>query len=247
MSNKVMSLAAYKCTEVQRSALSGVVLPRTTRSYQPIGHDWLLLLLQTGLHNIGLKFGNEHHGLSHDGMRYFGLIELLTDTQADGYSLLVGIRNSLDKTFAAQLAFGNSVMVCANLSFFGQYMLGRKHTTNIKKDMPMLIERTLEHIPGLQKIQDNRFSAYKETPLSGRNADHLVMDMYRSGAITTSRIGKVIDEWDEPTFDHGDRTVWRMFNAATQAMKGLNIQTIPHNTMRLQTVCDDAAQFKVAA
>jgi hypothetical protein len=247
MANQVMSLAAYKCEEVSRPALSGVVLPPTTDSYRPIGHDWLLNLLEDSVRDNGMAFGSEHHGLSHDGARYFGLIELKTGEDNPDYRMLMGVRNSLDKRFGAQVAFGNRVMVCANLSFFGNYMLGRKHTTFIERDLPALVQETLSNIPELRQLQDNRFNAYREAPLSTRNADHLIMNMLREGAVNTSRIEKVIKEWDEPTFDHGDRTVWRAFNAATQALKGCNIFEMPDRTINLQRVCDHASGFKAAA
>ena len=99
----------------------------------------------------------------------------------------------------------------------------------------------------MAKAQDDRFNAYQEAPLSVRNADHLIMNMLRAGAVNTSRIEKVIKEWDEPSFDHGDRTVWRAFNAATQALKGCNVHEMPQRTMRLNEVCDHAAGFAVAA
>ncbi len=248
MSNQVLSLAAYKCDEVSRPALSGVVMPPTTKTYQPVGHDWLLDQLEDGIRNMGFAFGAEHHGLSHDGSRYFGLITLrgVIGDNPD-YTIQMGVRNSLDKRFGAQVAFGAQVLVCANLCFGGQYMLGRKHTTHIERDMPLMIEQSLKGIPEMAAAQDNRFNAYREAPLSVRNADHLIMNMLREGAVNTSRIEKVIKEWDEPTFDHGDRTVWRAFNAATQALKGANIHEMPQRTIALQDVCDHAAGFAMAA
>lgn len=245
---EVMSLAAYKCDEVNRPTLEGVVLPPTTKSYQPIGHSWLLNQLEDAVRDMGFAFGSEHHGLSHDGNRYFGLIELrgVLDVNAD-YTIQMGVRNSLDKRFGAQVAFGAQVLVCANLCFGGEYMLGRKHTTHIERDLPPLIADTLKGIPQLAADQDNRFNAYQEAPLSVRNADHLIMNMLRAGAVNTSRIEKVIKEWDEPSFDHGDRTVWRAFNAATQALKGANIHEMPMRTIRLQKVCDEASGYAQAA
>ena len=248
MSNQVMSLAQYKCEEVNRPALSGVVMPPATKTYQPVGHDWLLDQLEDGIREMGFAFGVEHHGLSHDGMRYFGLITLrgVIEENAD-YTIQMGVRNSLDKRFGAQIAFGAQVLVCANLCFGGQYMLGRKHTTHIERDMPALIAERLAGIPDMAMAQDNRFNAYRETSLSERNADHLIMNMLRAGAVNTARIEKVINEWDEPSFDHGDRTVWRAFNAATQALKGANIHEMPQRTIALQKVCDHASGFAMAA
>ena len=247
MSNQVMSLAQYKCETVNRPTLEGVVLPPVTKTYHPVGHGWLLDQLEDAIGGMGMRFGDQHHGLSHDGARYFGLITLLNGEGNPDYNTQMGVRNSLDKRFGAQVAFGNQVMVCANLCFWGNYELGRKHTTHIERDLPMLIEDTLKGIPDMSRQHDNRFNAYREAPLSVRNADHLIMNMLREGAVNTSRVEKVISEWDEPTFDHGDRTVWRAFNAATQALKGCNIHEMPSRTIKLQEVCDHAAGYAIAA
>jgi hypothetical protein len=245
MSNdKVLSLAAYKCDEVDRKTLEGVVLPPATKTYQPIAHSWLLDMLQDAVEAVGMRFGHEHHGLSHDGMRYFGLIELLGVGKNAAYRTMMGLRNSLDKRFRAQAAFGNQIMVCANLCFWGNYEFGRKHTTHIERDLPELIRATLMQVPEMSMIQDKRFEAYKEQSLSVRNADHLIMNMLRVGAVNTARIEKVIKEWDNPSYDHGDRTVWRAHNAATQALKGVNIHEMPKRTILLQEVCDQACGFK---
>ena len=247
MSNQVMSLAAYKCEEVNRPALSGVVLPPETDSYKPIGHDWLLNLLEDGVREMGMVFGAEHHGLSHDGARYFGLIELRNGTGNVDYTLQMGVRNSLDKRFGAQVCFGAQVLVCANLCFGGAYMLGRKHTTYIERDLPLIIGDTLSKIPQMRIEQDSRFNSYRDFRLTDRNADHLIMNMLRVGAVNSARIEKVIKEYDEPTFDHGDRTVWRAFNAATQALKGVNIHELPQRTHALQQLCDQTVGFAAAA
>lgn len=247
MNNQVLSLSHYKCDTVNRNALSGVVLPPETETYQPIGHDWLLNNLEDGLRNMGLGFGSEHHGLSHDGSRYFGLVEIVGLAANDDYSTLMGVRNSLDKRFGAQVAFGNQVMVCANLQFYGNYMIGRKHTPNIMTDLPNIIEGVFERIPDMNRLQDQRIEAYRETSLSISDADHAIIEMYRNGGINTARIEKVVKEFDNPTFEHGDRSVWRLMNAATQAMKGMNIHELPQRTIRVQEVCDRFAEFEVAA
>lgn len=245
---QVMELSAYKCETVEREALSGVLLPPATDTYQPIGHDWLLHELEKQVNAMGFSFGEAHHGLSHNQLRYFGLITLegVLETGGD-YTIQMGVRNALDKRFKAAVAFGARVMVCANLCFSGQYMLGRKHTTHIERDLPLIIAENLKGIPQLAQAQDQRFNAYREVGLSDRNADHLIMNMLRAGAVNTARVEKVMREYDQPTFDHGGKTVWRAFNSATQALKGCNIHEMPHRTIALQEVCDHAAGFAVAA
>lgn len=249
MTGQVLSLAQYKCESVTRTALEGVVLPPATDSYQPIKHSWLLDELSDKLADIGITFGEQHHGLSHDGARYFGVIHLngFAGVESDLQMPMMGVRNSLDKRFGAQVCFGNQIMVCANLCFWGTYMLGRKHTTNIMLDLPEMISSTLENIPAMNEVQNKRFDAYRDHRLAQTAADHMVIEMLRHDAVNSARIGKVVNEWDNPTFDHGDRSVWRMFNAATQALKGVNAHEMPQRTIALTQVCDEAVGFKVAA
>ena len=47
-------------------------------------------------------------------------MELVGGNTNVDYSLVLGLRNSHDKTFPASLALGSQVLVCDNLSFFGE-------------------------------------------------------------------------------------------------------------------------------
>jgi hypothetical protein len=42
------------------------------------------------------------------------------------------------------------------------------------------------------------------------------MNMYRAGLLGVTKIADVHDEFDKPSHDWGDRTAWRLFNAATK-------------------------------
>ena len=250
MAAQVLMLDQYKCESVTRPALEGVVLPPATETYQPIKHTWLLDRLANALAEMGITFGKQHHGLSHDGARYFGVIHLegFSGAKTESFQVpMMGVRNSLDKRFGAQVCFGNQVMVCANLCFWGTYMIGRKHTPNIMQDLPEMIEKILVGIPAMNEAQNKRFDAYREARLGQSAANDMIVNMLRANAVNPARIGKVIDEWDNPTFDHGERTVWRMHNAATQALKGVNIHEMPQRTIALHQVCDEAIGYKVAA
>jgi hypothetical protein len=66
---------------------------------------------------------NEAHGLTKDGNRYFGLIQVANGHNADDFGLVIGLRNSHDKMIPAGLVLGASVFVCDNLSFSGEVRL----------------------------------------------------------------------------------------------------------------------------
>ena len=245
---KVMELDRYKCEEVTRPALEGVVLPPATESYQPIGHNVLLDMVEDQMGEIGFRFGAQHHGLSHDGARYFGIVELVNGASHDEFVMLAGIRNSLDKRFGAGVVFGNQVLVCANLCFFGERKVGRKHTPNILRDLPELVAEAVSGTRALQHQQVQRIEHYQGIPLTQRDSDHFVMNLLRHKVISSSFIGKVVKEWDEPSFDHGEkRTLWRMHNAVTETLKDTNIQDLPTRTIQLQRIADQMSDFQPLA
>lgn len=243
MTAHVMSLAAYKCDEVARHELMGVQMPPATDTYQPIGHHDLLDMADDSARDLGFVFGDQHHGLSHDGKRYFGVVELRDSAPNSDFGLMLGLRNSLDKRFPAGLAFGSQVFVCANLCFGGEVVIKRKHTAFILKDLPNMVYAAMEKLCSFKGIQEARFETYQETRLNDRDADHLILRMLREQVINTSRVEKVVNEWDKPSYDHGPRTVWRLFNAVTEAYKGMNIHELPQRAMGLQALCDQQAEF----
>jgi hypothetical protein len=102
---------------VSREAVLAVPTPAATTTWRPIPHGELLAGVQTTLERSGLRTVEEGHGLTRDGNRYFGLLRVQNATPDGDFGLVVGVRNSHDKTFPAGLVVGASVFVCDNLSF----------------------------------------------------------------------------------------------------------------------------------
>lgn len=245
MTARVLSLAAYKCDEVQRHQLMSVPMPPETDTYCPIPHNYLLDVAEDCMAEIGFQFGPQHHGLSHDGARYFGVVELLGGSDNPDFKMVMGLRNSLDKRFRAGIAFGAHVMVCANLCFGGEVTVGHKHTVNITINLPNLIYAAIGNVKSLKANQERRFEVYRDHRLTDRDAADIIVNRWMRDvqAINTSRIEKVVQEWHEPSYDHGPKTAWRLFNAATEALKGCNIQEMPQRTIGLQAVLDQVCEF----
>jgi len=264
---------------VARHEIGNVELPPATKSYQPLAHDHFLDIVEDQMRDVGFGFGDQGHGLTKDGKRYFGLVELLsgpirrkseTESLLDGpvksanitggrpieekqpHVLIMGIRNSLDKAFAASVSFGARVFVCDNLSFTGEQVIGRKHTVNILRDLPGLVTACVSQTKAMEHVQNQRFERYQECKLSDTQADRLIIEMLRRDAVNTSRIGSVVQEWYEPTatnadgelIDHGPKRVWRLFNAVTESLKGAPLHDMPRRTIELQAICDRAAKFQ---
>lgn len=228
--------------EVTREALQGVVLPAATQSYSPLAYSDFADMIQDELAQIGFRFGGEAHALmKKDNSRYFGIASLLNGSDNEQHALTVGMRSSLDKSIAPAIAFGASVFVCDNMSFTGEVTLKRKQTRFNLRDIRPMIADAVGRVKGMRDNQNRRFEIYQDTAMTSAKAGAVICEMFRRGVINPQRMGKVIQEWDNPTFEHGDRTAWRLFNAATEALKGSPVIELPTKTIKLQGLLDEVA------
>jgi hypothetical protein len=226
--------------EVDFDALRALETPPATATHVPIPHFRVVDMLRHTLSFYGHEITDEHHGITGDGMRYFGLLSLRSSY--GGYEDTVGLRNSHDKKFPVGISFGSRVFVCDNLSFIGDHVIKRRHTANAKRDLPALVGELVEPLSEQREAQHRTFVRYEQTALTDERADHAIMEMYRDGVINVQRIPEVVRQWDEPEFeDWGDRTAWRLFNAATFALSG-RIAEKPQVTRQLHNVIDGVCE-----
>jgi hypothetical protein len=226
---------------VRRERVAEVLTPARTETWVPIAHHQLLAGVQESLARSGLHVVTEAHGLTKDGNRYFGLLQVANGTSSDHFGLVVGIRNSHDKSFPAALVLGAQVFACDNLSFSGEVKLARKHTTHIERDLPQLVERAVGMLSDLRNTQERRFTAYQSHELTDAAAHDLIICALDSRIIPVTRIPEVLQEWREPRHSEfrQSRTAWRLFNAFTEILKG-NLGELPRRTQALHGVLDSA-------
>jgi hypothetical protein len=86
---------------VEREQVFEIVTPEATETWTPIPHAQLIETVELTLSASNLVIGSAAHSLSHDGARYFGLMEISSEIDADDYCWVLGLRNSHDKTFPA--------------------------------------------------------------------------------------------------------------------------------------------------
>jgi hypothetical protein len=168
-------------------------------------------------------------------MRFFGVLTLRSPYT--GYGDVVGLRNSHDKKFPIGIGIGSRVFICDNMAFVAEHVIKRKHTANAKRDLPHLIGEIVEPLQLTRERQHQKFLTYQETPVSEAQADHAIMSMYREGVINVQRIADVEKQWNTPKFDWGEKTAWRLFNAATYALTG-KVMENPAATPKLHQIID---------
>ena len=224
---------------VERGDITSVFTPRATETWTPIPHMELIRRVESTLKANNLTIGSQAHSLSHDGMRYFGLMEIQGRTTDEDYCWVLGLRNSHDKTFPAGIIAGSSVFICDNLAFSGEVKIARKHTRFISRDLPFLVQQAIGQLLQKWHDQDVRISAYRNTTLMDRDAHDLVIRATDVGACSNRLLPVVLKEWRESKHEQfHERNIWSLFNAFTEALKDGDLAVLPKRTEALHALMD---------
>lgn len=246
-----MSLLVHCGAEkVNWDRLTSVKTPESTDTHVPIPHHELVERVREEIPNTNLIVKQEEHALSKDGMNYFGVIRIEDPkhpAEKDGFSRVIGLRNSHNKRLAVGLVSGSSVFVCDNLAFSGEITVTRKHTSLVMDNLNEMIATALNGLQPLLSAERQRMIAYRSHNLETdeHEVDHILMEMLRKGAITGSQITKAWNHWVNPPHkEFEERTLWSLFNSATHAYKGTGMRTLFQRSKTLHNMCDDIADFE---
>jgi uncharacterized protein DUF932 len=229
-------------TSISREKLEKIKAPKPTETWNPIPHSRMLSLVEDAVEKAGLHVVEEAHGIMADGERYFGLLQLANGKNPDDYGLVVGLRNSTNKSLRAGLAVGSQVFVCDNLAFSADIVIGRKHTSKIDVDLPGLVIDAVAKLGGMRSRQDARIGAYKATEISDVQAHDLIVRGFDEGVYTATRIPAILKEWRAPRHPEfaAAKNGWRLFNAVTEIAKDAPFFDRPMQTIALHKLMDGA-------
>ena len=105
---------------VERDSVVEALTPAASATWVPVPHHRLLEQVEATIVGSGMTVTNQAHALWNGGLRYFGLLEVTNGRAHDDYGLVIGLRNSHDKSFPAAIALGSAVFVCDNFAFSGR-------------------------------------------------------------------------------------------------------------------------------
>jgi hypothetical protein len=224
-----MSLILDNCYKADLKDVESVGCPPGDGRWHPISHGHAIQLTKEAIDRAGLTITEERYALAGnkkkgDGnTRMFG--ELILDggpnaNLPDDFKMAIGIRNSIDKTISWNICGGENVMVCGNMLMMGDFMVRRKHTTNILADLaPMADQAIANYLVGFEN-RVKEVEHWKQIEIDQPDVDHIVMECWRNGAFAPNQIPNIMQEWNEPRHpEFKDRTVWSLQNAFTEAHK----------------------------
>lgn len=224
---------------VEREELERVETPEASGRWQPVAHHELAAQVRRGLEDAGMEILTEAHALNRGGAHYFGLMQVsIAGRDSDEWGTVVGLRNSHDKRFPAGLAIGSSVFVCDNVSFSGQVVLARKHTTHIRRDLPGVTARAVGRLADFAGQTERRAQLYRGREVGNAEAHDLIVRALDAGAITTLMVPKVLEQWRDPAHaEFGGRNLWSLYNGFTETLKG-GLLKLPGRSEALHGVLD---------
>jgi hypothetical protein len=249
MKNLNLAIHGGSHTMVSVEELAKVETPEAEKTWFPIPHARLLESVKKTVEKSGLHVVTEAHAIAKEGLRYFGLLQLANGKNPDDYSLVVGLRNSHDKSIVAGLAVGAGVHVCDNLSFSSEIVIDRKHTRFIDRDLPTLIESAVGRLGDARRHQDDRIAAYKRTEITDGQAHDLVIQALDARIVPVTRIPEILKEWREPRHPEfrESRNAWRLMNGFTEVLKESSLFQRPVATQALHGLLDTVSGLLVSS
>ena len=218
---------------ISRNSLHQLPMPAAQgRFHRPLPFGDFADQVISSLSMAGLSIDAEEYAVSKDQQRLFGLVEVSPVSgeyiARDDWNLQIGLRGSHDQSISRGISIGSRVLVCSNLCFHGDLgTLSTKQTINAPGRISALIDNALQKLPEVANRNGERFDRYRMMPLRPRHGDAALVELHRRHALTSAQLSRAITEWDTPSHEeHAEdgHTVWRLFNAATEALKPTGAQ-----------------------
>ena len=185
----------------------------------PLSHGRVLSVVSRTLTEAGYAIVKQQLGVMRDGSRFFATLDLASPV-AEGVSLAVGIRNSVDKSFPLGFCAGSRVFCCDNLAFRSELLVRRKHTIHGERDFTRRIFEAVASLDGFREQEAARTERLGRRELDEDLADALMLRAFERGIVGARELPRVLQQWRNPPFEEfRPRTAWSLLNAFTGAMK----------------------------
>jgi hypothetical protein len=215
-------LAHCGSSKITREEMKVIPTPPGSPTHQPIPHYEIVGALVETLSFRKISVVREEYAVSGDGMKMFGVLDL--ETTFDGCRFSIGVRNSNDKSMRLGLTVGYRVVVCDNMSFWGDFTpVLAKHTKHLSlvDILAVGVDRMQRNFEPMRK----QVEAWKGTRLPDENVKLVIYKAFVEGELDVPKYlaHRVHDLYFNPTVEEfAPRTTWSLSNAFTSAFKELD-------------------------
>ena len=221
-----------------RDQVAAVVVPPATDSWHPVAHMRVLSSVEELLAAAGYTILREQLALAREGARFFATLDLESSI-SEGVTLALGLRNSIDKSFPYGLAGGTRTFVCDNLALTGDWdelTISRKHTRFGEQRFTEALSNGIRKLGQYREMEERRIEHMRSTVISDTQAYALFMRAFEADLLSHRVIRECLRQWNNPGFDWGEPTLWRLYNAMNTPLQKKaisNPQAFSYQTMKL--------------
>lgn len=215
-------LAHCGTKKISREELQLIPTPEGTLSHQPVSHFRMIEILLETLSFRHLSVKRDEYAVSVDGMRMFGILDLVRDYS--GVSFSIGVRNANDKSMRLGLTVGYRVFVCDNMAFKGDFTpVQHKHTKGLElvEIVSIAVDQIQRNFEPLQRQIDE----WQGRLIDDNWAKLIIYEAFIEGKLEVPKalIKNVHANYFEPKYEEFERrTLWSLSNAFTSSFKQLN-------------------------
>ncbi len=214
MSNGTLMLHAGGKVATREQVFT-VQAPSPTETWFPVAHGTVLAKVEELLDKSGFHIVREQLALARDGNRFFGVLDLESKI-ADGVGLVLGLRNSIDRSFSYGLSGGTRTFVCDNLALTGDWdelTISRKHTRFGEHRFVEALSLGISKLAHYREIEGVRVDKMRSTAIGDEAAYALFMRAFEAELLSHRVIRDCLRQWKDPGYDWGPPTLWRLYNA----------------------------------
>lgn len=220
-----MSLLLHKGAErIGRQDLLALPTPEGTETHKPIAHSRVVAGIIEALAFRKIDVVRDEYGVTTDGMRMFGFLEL--NIERDGIRLGIACRNANDKAFALGLVAGWRTFICDNLAMRGDFFaISRKHSKTLEAELQDVLAVGVDRVQRQFEPMLAQVDAWKNHSLADSQAKELIYDAFVRERIDAPKhlMRSVDDLYFNPKYDEfKPRNVYSLQNAFTSAFKDLD-------------------------
>jgi hypothetical protein len=204
-------------------AMKALIPPRTD-TYSPIAHSDFLQVLRNKIEENRMTIVGDMYYTNMNGNKLVGYYHIednnvKTDPEF-GIQMMMGFKNSYDKSMTAALAAGANVMICSNGMISGDMVrFTRKHTGTIFEELQLKMNQavtTMREGFGKLTIEVDLMKDFELTPR--QKAEVLGVMYFEKGIVTPNQLSVIKKEITDSEHFKGN-TVWDLYNNITESLK----------------------------
>jgi len=208
---------------VTREVVDAIPLPEKTDTYCPVPHGWMLdKTLDACEKHLPVRLRKAEYGLNMGGNQLFAVLYFEALKQDADLSLVIGCRNSYNKTLTGAVCGGAGAFVCDNLAFSGDsFTFFRRHTPNALQDLEKLIDDGVGICWDQFCKTEAQLETFNQVEMKDDDVFAALGVMTCRGLIGSTEMNRARRYWEKPPHEeHEGRNLFSFYQSVNHALKG---------------------------